>query len=90
MVSVSIIIPVYNAAEYLAECLDSVLNQTEQSLEVLCIDDGSTDNSLQILQKYQQTDSRVRVLTQKNQGSGLQETGECGKPRKIYCISRRG
>ncbi len=70
MVSVSIIIPVYNAAEYLAECLDSVLNQTEQSLEVLCIDDGSTDNSLQILQKYQQTDSRVRVLTQKNQGSG--------------------
>lgn len=71
MVMVSVIIPVYNVEKYIKESLDSVLNQTMQNLEVICIDDGSTDNSLYILQEYQKADSRVRVLTQENQGSGL-------------------
>ncbi len=70
MLLVSVIIPVYNAEKYIKECLNSVLTQTLKNLEVICIDDGSTDNSLQTLQEYQQNDSRVRVLIQENKGSG--------------------
>ena len=49
---VSVIIPVYNVENYLSECLDSVINQSLKELEILCINDGSTDNSLEILSKY--------------------------------------
>lgn len=70
MVIVSVIIPVYNAEKYIKECLDSVLNQTMNDLEIICVDDGSTDNSMHILKKYKQSDSRVRILSQENQGSG--------------------
>lgn len=70
MVMVSVIIPVYNAEKYIRECLDSVLDQTMNQLEVICIDDGSTDNSLHILQEYQLADARIKLISQKNQGSG--------------------
>lgn len=65
---ISVIIPVYNTATYLAECLDSVLNQTFTDWEAICIDDGSTDNSLEILKEYAKKDKRIKILTQKNQG----------------------
>ena len=67
-IPVSVIIPVYNTASYLPQCLDSILNQSFDSLEVICIDDGSTDNSLEILKKYASSDSRIRIITQQNQG----------------------
>lgn len=70
MIMVSVIIPVYNAEKYIEECLDSVLNQTMNQLEIICIDDGSTDDSLQILQNYQRADSRMKLYSQKNQGAG--------------------
>lgn len=73
---VSVIIPVYNVEAYLAECLDSVLSQTFPSLEILCIDDGSTDASGAILAQYAKKDSRIRVITQKNRGlSGARNRG---------------
>lgn len=65
---VSIIIPVYNTEKYLKDCLDSVLSQTYQNLEIILIDDGSTDNSSQILKQYAKKDSRIKIITQKNQG----------------------
>lgn len=65
---ISIIIPVYNTAKYLPSCLNSVVNQTYQNLEIILINDGSTDNSLQIIQKYTKKDSRIKVINQKNQG----------------------
>ena len=68
---VSVIIPVYNVEDYLRQCLDSVINQTLKDIEIICVDDGSTDNSLQILREYEQKDSRVKVLTQKNQYAGV-------------------
>ena len=52
MVKVSVIIPVYNAEKYLKECLDSITKQTLTDIEIICINDGSTDNSLNILQEY--------------------------------------
>ena len=65
---VSIIIPVYNTESYLKECLDSVCNQEYKHIECICIDDGSTDSSLSILQQYASFDSRIKVLSQENKG----------------------
>lgn len=64
----SVIIPVYNVEPYLEQCLDSVVNQTYKNLEIICINDGSTDNSLKILEKYQKKDSRIKLINQKNKG----------------------
>jgi glycosyltransferase involved in cell wall biosynthesis/CDP-glycerol glycerophosphotransferase (TagB/SpsB family) len=66
----TVVIPVYNVAPYLAECLDSVLGQSLTDLEVIAVDDGSTDNCLEILRSYAERDARLRVLTQKNAGQG--------------------
>ena len=68
MPRISVIIPVYNTEKYLTETLDSVLIQTLADIEIICIDDGSTDNSLAILRQYQQTDNRIKIITQKNCG----------------------
>ena len=74
--TVSIIIPVYNSEPYLPRCLDSVLAQTYSEIEVLLIDDGSTDNSYSLCQQYAQSDSRVKVIHQDNQGaSAARNTG---------------
>lgn len=68
MNKISIIIPVYNASQYLAECLDSILAQSFQDIEIICINDGSTDDSLHILKYYQRKDSRIIVVDQDNKG----------------------
>lgn len=70
MVEISVIIPVYNVKEYLKECLDSVINQSFEDIEIICIDDGSTDSSLEILRHYQNCDDRVKVFSQSNHGPG--------------------
>ncbi len=76
MTKISVIIPVYKTEKYLANCLDSVLNQTFNDLEIICVNDGSPDNSAQILQEYAQKDPRIKVLTQENQGlSAARNTG---------------
>lgn len=67
--TVSVIIPVYNCEAYLAACLDSVLGQSYQKLEIILIDDGSTDSSGAICDRYATADSRIRVVHQKNQGA---------------------
>lgn len=67
---VSVIIPIYNVENYLAETLDSVINQTFRNIEILCIDDGSTDRSAEILKKYAEIDSRIRVYSKENEGVG--------------------
>lgn len=67
---VSVIIPVYNVGNYLRECLESVINQTLEDIEIICINDGSTDSSLQILNEYAQKDERFIILSQENQGTG--------------------
>ena len=69
-VKVSVIMPVYNAEEHLAECLDSVLGQSLKEIEVICVDDGSKDSSAQILAEYSEKDARVIAASQDNLGAG--------------------
>lgn len=68
---VSVILPVYNAELYLRKCLDSLINQSLHDIEIICVDDGSSDNSLEILKKYQGRDKRIKVLHQENMGAGV-------------------
>lgn len=70
MIHVSVIIPVYEAEAYLRPCLDSVVNQTCRAIEILCVDDGSTDGSAAILAEYAAKDPRICVLTKENAGAG--------------------
>lgn len=68
---VSVIIPVYNAEKYLRQCLDSVINQTLRDIEIICVDDGSADQSMDILQEYKNKDKRIKVIEQINQYAGM-------------------
>jgi glycosyltransferase involved in cell wall biosynthesis len=65
---ISVIIPVYNSAQFLPSCLESVINQTLKDIEIICINDGSTDNSLFVLQEYARRDSRIKIFSQPNRG----------------------
>ncbi len=66
--AISVIIPIYNMESYLSRCLDSVLGNTYENLEIICINDGSNDQSLKILKKYEEKDGRVRVFSKSNGG----------------------
>ena len=68
---VSVIIPVYNVEKYLRECLDSVVNQTLRDIEIICVNDGSTDSSLKILEEYASKDSRIKIISRENKGYGF-------------------
>lgn len=65
---ISVIIPVYNTSVYLEQCLESLISQTLMEIEIICINDGSTDNSLSILETYKNKDSRIKIINQQNKG----------------------
>lgn len=67
---ISVIVPVYNVEQYLEECMNSLIAQTYKSMEFICINDGSTDSSLQILRSYEKRDSRIKVVDKQNEGYG--------------------
>ena len=67
---VSIVVPVYNVEKYLSECMDSLVNQTLKNIEIVCVNDGSTDESLKILNKYAKDDNRIVIIDKKNTGYG--------------------
>ena len=69
-ISVSVIVPVYNTEKYLEQCLNSILGQTLQEIEVICVDDGSTDGSVQMIERMSLEDERLVLLKQKNAGGG--------------------
>ena len=71
MQKISVIIPIYNAEKYLLKCIDSIINQDFTNFEIICIDDGSKDNSLTLLNEYKKRDNRILVFTQNNQGQGV-------------------
>ena len=65
---VSVIVPVYNAEKYLKKCLQSLVEQTLSDIEIICINDGSTDNSLSIIEQFAKSDSRIKIITTQNRG----------------------
>lgn len=71
MVKVSVILPIYNVALYLEEAFESIINQTLREIEIIAVNDGSTDNSEEIIKRYQQKDSRIISFSQKNQGQSV-------------------
>lgn len=71
MVKISVVIPIYNAEEFLKECLDCIVNQTLKDIEIICVNDGSSDNSLDILNSYAKDDNRFEVISQENAGHAV-------------------
>ena len=68
---VSIIVPVYNVEKYIRRCIDSLKNQTLEDIEIILVDDSSTDSSLEICKKAAEEDSRIKVIHKVNEGAGL-------------------
>lgn len=87
-IKVSFVIPVYNVAPFLKQCLDSVVNQTLKEIEVICVDDGSQDESLHILEEYAQRDSRIHIFMNKTEGPGAAHARNLGlsKVRGDYVL----
>ncbi len=85
---VSIIVPIYNVSEYLERCIKSLINQTYKNIEIVLVNDGSTDNSLDICKKYQNKDKRIVVLDKTNGGlSDARNYGiERAKGQYITCV----
>lgn len=84
---VSVIIPVYNGETYLRKCLDDILAQTLKEIQVICVNDGSTDGTLDILKEYARKDSRVLVLDQENTGAGSSQKQRASTCRKASIFS---
>lgn len=83
-VRVSVVMPVYNASSYLAAALDSLLSQTLSDIEIICVDDGSTDGCLEILKEYRERDARVRIVTQNNAGQSRARNSGLRRARGVY------
>ncbi len=70
MPKMSFIVPVYNSQDYLERCINSIINQSEADIEIICVNDGSVDNSLEILNKFSAKDSRIKLISRENRGAG--------------------
>jgi glycosyltransferase involved in cell wall biosynthesis len=85
-VKISVVMPIYNADDYLKPAIDGVLGQTLKGIELICVDDGSTDKSLSIIKEYQQADERVRILTESNAGPSIARNKGLARARGKYVI----
>lgn len=85
-IKISVVMPIYNAAEYLHAALDSVVSQTLGDIEIICVDDGSTDRSLDVLKNIQKTDGRVRIITENNAGPSIARNKGLFRARGEYVI----
>lgn len=85
-VIVSVVMPIYNAAEYLSDAIDSVLRQTMKEIELICIDDGSTDGSFDVIKAKQAEDKRIRIVTENNAGPSVARNKGLVRARGEYVI----
>ncbi|MBR5438191.1 MAG: glycosyltransferase, partial [Clostridia bacterium] len=86
MLKVSVVIPCYNVEKYINQCIDSILAQTLTDFEIICVDDGSTDGTVDILRRYAEADSRVRIIEQKNQYAGVARNNGLAAAQGEYVI----
>lgn len=70
-IKVSVIVPIYNAEKHLNECIESIVNQTLKEIEIICVNDGSTDSSLALLKKWEKADERIKIINNYNHGTGF-------------------
>lgn len=87
MIKISIIIPVYNAEQYLEQCLESVINQSLKEIEIICVNDGSIDNSLRILEEYSRKDNRIIIINQENGGASKARNSALQIAKGEYCLN---
>ena len=85
-IKISVVMPIYNAIEYLRTALDSVVSQTLRDIEIICVDDGSTDRSLDVLKDFQKADDRVRIITENNAGPSIARNKGLSRARGEYVI----
>ena len=83
-IKVTVVVPIYNAYDYLRPALDSIISQTLSEFEIICVDDGSTDHSLEILKEYQTRDDRIRIVTETNAGPALARNNGMKRARGEY------
>ena len=83
---ITVIVPVYNAAKYLSKCLNTIINQTYKNLEIICINDGSFDNSLEILKKFHSYDNRIKIIDKKNEGVSIARNEALAVSKGDYLI----
>ena len=84
---ISVIVPVYNTESYLKKCIESIINQTFRNIEIILVDDGSTDTSAEILADYALRDNRIIVIHQENQDFPRQEMPVCeAQKANISCL----
>ncbi len=89
MVDISVIVPVYNAEKYIISCLDSLINQTKKEIEIILINDGSKDNSLEILNKYaEKYPNLIKVISQENQGLSVTRNNgiKCANGKYVFFV----
>jgi len=84
--TISVIIPVYNVEQYLSRCLDSVVGQTYRELQIICVNDGSTDGSLSVLRDYAERDTRIRIIDQPNAGLSMARNAGIAKATGEYVL----
>lgn len=87
MIKVSVMIPVYNTSKYLKKCLDSVINQSLKDIEIICVNDGSTDNSLEILKEFSKNDKRIIIIDKKNGGLTSARNSALEIANGEYCLN---
>ena len=85
-IKISVVMPIYNAVEYLAEAIDCVLRQTMKDIEIICVDDGSTDGSFEVIKKKQAEDKRIRIVTENNAGPSVARNKGLLRARGRYVI----
>lgn len=87
MIKISVLIPVYNTSKYLRKCLNSIINQSLKEIEIICVNDGSTDNSLSILQEYKKCDKRIIIINKKNGGLTSARNEALKIAQGKYCLN---
>ena len=83
---ISVIVPIYNTGKYLVECVESLRKQTYSNIEIILVDDGSTDTSIEICDEFAEKDSRIRVFHKKNEGSAIAKNFGIQQSRGEYII----